>query len=136
MTELMRQIIVLFSLIVLSIFISACNNDSVGPQQSIQGGLTGTVMDTTGAFLDSVDIYCTYNFYFPYYGAAEKIIPFTPAQTDTIGFALYPSVPNPVWNSTYIKFSLPADSHIELSITGRYSSIPVYHYSTNYLAGL
>jgi hypothetical protein len=132
----MKHKIILFFLIILSVFISACKSDSVGPQQQNWGGLTGTILDTAGVPLDSVGIYCFFNFAPLYPGLYKNTTLFTPAKTDTFGFALYPNFPNPVNNSTYIKFALPADSHIELSFTGLNSSAASYHYSADYQAGL
>lgn len=137
----MRRFVLVF-LLFFPLLISACKNDEpTEPKPDLHYGLTGTVKDTSGTVLEGVSIYCY--FYYP----SPNSIPFANniqlntdgpvrlGKTAVFDFTFSQNFPNPVYNSTYVRFALPSDSHVELKIT-RGSSNTFYSYSADCLSGL
>lgn len=112
----MSRCITFLIIVVLPILISACS-EPMEPEPQVMNGLTGRVVDSSGVTLDSVNIYCYYHFNpgynLPYY---EASIPNMLKKTAGFDYSFSGNYPNPVYNSTYIKFSLPGKSQITISV--------------------
>lgn len=138
--NMQRFLLILFLL--LPVLLASCKNDEpTEPKLDFRYGLAGTVMDTTGTVLDSVSIYCYYFLPTPNpvsYSNNTQLNTNAPARlnkTAVFDFAFYQNFPNPVYNSTYVRYALPSDGHVELKIT-RGSSKTFYSYSADCLSGL
>lgn len=124
-------------IVILPILISACS-DPAEPEQQITNGLAGRIVDSSGVALDSVNIYCYYSYYpasnsGPYF---EASLPKRLNKTVGLDFTFFRNYPNPVYNSTYIKFALPGKSHIGISVTRSSETKASYVYSDDYQGGL
>lgn len=86
----------------------------VEPVQSY--GIQGVVMDTSGKPLTDVKIYNLFNYnYIP----NKNFIPknnLNMTSIDSFGFQLFQNFPNPVYNSSFIRFSIPDNMDIELTL--------------------
>lgn len=113
------QIVAVYLLILLSTSLWSCKDEPTTPQESrLDVGLTGIVYDTSGQRLDSVLIYCLFQFNYyimPRTGSYSHF--FKVSKTDTFGFNLYQNFPNPIMDNTFIRFSLPDTCSTELTIT-------------------
>lgn len=117
--------------------LSTCTDVSSDPSQSLNAGISGIVYDTSGHRLDSVRIYCLYNFnYYPTAVTKGKTDLFKVSKPDTFGFNLYQNFPNPVQNTTFLRFSLPMTCRIDLSIVDRTNGEKKYSYSDTLRDGL
>ncbi|HEX2867782.1 MAG TPA: hypothetical protein VHO03_12110 [Ignavibacteriales bacterium] len=107
------------------------------PEPEFKNGLTGRVVDSSGVALDSVSIYCYYSFYPSSLDLGYEVsLPKKLNKKANFDFAFFRNYPNPVYNSTYIKFSIPGKSQIAISIK-RVSGIKaLYAYSGIYDGGL
>lgn len=131
-----RRCFVFLIIAILPILISACS-EPMEPEPQVMNGLTGRVVDSSGVALDSVSIYCCYSYYprdvILHY---EVSLPKRINKTSGFDFSFFGNYPNPVYNSTYIKFSLPRKSRISISVTRTSSSKASYVYSADYEGGL
>lgn len=113
----------------------SCSDNIVNePRESY--GVSGIVVDTAGKPIADVRIYCLYFYsYYPIYQYLDKenFNFFTPGSFD---FELKQNFPNPVQNSTFIRFSLPYDCEIKLTIKNKISGQIVYSLTGNYTYGL
>lgn len=123
--------------VILPILISACSGP-MEPEPEAMNGLIGRVVDSSGVALDSVSIYCYYLFnpgmIEPGY---EVSIPNKLKKTAGFDYSFYGNYPNPVYNSTYVKFSLPpGKSQVTILLTRKSASKASYVYSGLYDGGL
>jgi hypothetical protein len=124
-------------LILFSCVIWNCKDDPTGPTVNSHAGIQGIVYDTSGHPLDSVRIFCLY--YFNYYSPANtkgKSAIFRVNKPDTFGFNLYQNFPNPVQNTTFLRFSLPIACSTNISVTDRANGEVKYSYSDSLPEGL
>jgi len=115
----------------------ACNEDATAPPPIAESkyGLTGIVVDSSGARLDSVAVYCLFHSSFiPPENAGHSLTRVSDA--DTFDFELYQNFPNPFSHSTFIRFSLPSEIGVRLSIVDRFEGIAKDVYVDNLPLGL
>lgn len=115
--------------------VNSCSDNIVNePRES--SGVLGMVVDTAGKPIPDVKIFCLYWYdYYPIYPNLNKenFKFFTPGSFD---FELKQNFPNPVQNSTFIRFSLPYDCDIKLTIKNKISGQIVYSLNGTYAYGL
>ena len=85
-------------------------------------------MDESGNTISGVKVYYLFNYYYiPNLTATDK--PMNETEVDSFGYALYQNFPNPVYNSSFIRYSLAADMNIELTVKESFSGTVKYTYS-------
>ena len=121
--------------ILLALIINSCNEvEIIDPVQSF--GITGKVIDTLGNPINNVNIYCLFVYdYIPYSSSMPKQILYT-ADIDSFEFNLYQNFPNPVYNSAFIRFSIPDDMDIEFTLKEKVFGSTQYSFSGFYYYGL
>ncbi len=101
----LSQIVLLVFLLLSPLTLWTCKEGPTAPNPNVYAGITGTVYDTSGTCLDSVRIFCLFNFsYYPTASTREKSLIFKINKPDTFGFNLYQNFPNPVQNTTFLRF--------------------------------
>ncbi len=113
----------------------SCNDNPTGPGND-NAGIVGTIMDTAGHPLDSVQIYCLYYYYNVPVSPYDKISINRNQIADSSVFTLYQNIPNPFNESTYIRFYLPSSSQIKLTLSDKITGETVYDYKDSKQAGL
>lgn len=123
-------------IVILPLLVYACS-EPMEPEPQVMNGLTGRVVDSSGVALDSVSIYCYYSYYPGSTGSNfEMSLPKRLNKTASFDFSFSGNYPNPVYNSTYIKFSLPGKSHIGISVTRNSAAKASYLHSGDFEGGL
>lgn len=121
-------------LLIISFLIIGCDDDTLTPLENAYG-LTGRILDESGNTIDGAKIYYMFNYnYFP---TSQLYKPFlTPANTDSFGYSFNQNFPNPVYNSSFVRYSLGSDVSIELTIAEKKSGKIKYSYSNYNYYGL
>ncbi len=123
----------LFALSILLLLIS-CDDNIVTPEPN-NYGLTGRVLDKSGNIIPGVKIYCLFNYhYFPNPEIPDLL--FKNTKVDSFGYALEQNFYNPVYNSTFLRYSLASDADVELVIRERNTGLIKYTYSDYQYYGL
>lgn len=124
--------------LVIFLFLLLFNScDEYGPLEPNQTrfGITGVVMDDKGNVLSDVKVYCLYNYtYLPVYSMLPKHPEFF--SPDSFSHNLYQNFPNPVYNSSFLRYSLPEDMNVEVTLTEKISGKVVDSFSGFKNAGL
>ena len=126
-----------FGISLLLLTIPACKEDATAPPPIAESkyGLTGVVVDSSGARLDSVAVYCLfYSSFIPPENAGHSLTRLGDA--DTFAFELHQNFPNPFSHSTFIRFSFPSQVGVRLSIVDRFDGIAKDVYVDNLPLGL
>jgi len=124
------------SLVALSL-VSGCSNDNFVAVEERHFGVQGKVTDSLGNPIEGVGIYCLfYQFYVPELDREEENAFQLLDEGTLFDFKLYQNFPNPFPNSTYIRFSLPQDCQIELTIRSKHSNTILYTERETLLPGL
>jgi hypothetical protein len=122
--------------IIITFLFSILSCEKENPLQPIQKhGLSGIIMDSAGMPIQNVKIYCYYNFIYvpnPPKLMKEKFNINIPS---SFGFGLYQNFPNPVYDGTFLRFSIPHNTNIELTIKNELSGTIVYRISEFYNYG-
>ncbi len=122
----------LFLLVIFGLY--SCGESPSGPNND-HYGLEGNVINTAGEPLDSVRIYCLYNYFSPptspYGKKALQIL----NTADTTKFNLFQNIPNPFNQSTYIRFSLPSYSNVSISLVDKLTGETKYTYEKSMQQG-
>lgn len=117
----------LFIVLSLVFLLISCKDDIVAPVPE-NYGLTGRVLDKSGNIIPGVKIYCLFNYY--YLPNTEMLnITNKVSDVDSFGNELYQNFYNPVYNSTFLRYSLAADADIELLIREKITGQVKYEYS-------
>lgn len=115
--------IYLIGVLVLIIFLS-CDDTSIIPPES-EFGVTGRVIDESGNPITNVRVYYLFNFtYIPHLPGSDK--PLNETKIDSFDYELFQNFPNPVYNSSFIRYSINSDADIELTLTELNSGIVKY----------
>jgi hypothetical protein len=87
-------------------------------------------MDSTGSPIEGAHIFCLYHFtYIPQEPVhLAKLIELLNQET-VFDFELFQNFPNPISNSTFLRFSLPQECEIMLTIQEKHSSNIVYQHN-------
>ena len=121
----MRNIIYTFALAAL--FFVSCDDEILTPPVK-NYGINGRIMDESGNPISGVKVYYLFNYYYiPNLTAIDK--PMKEAEVDSFGYSLYQNFPNPVYNSSFIRYSLAADMDIELTVKDNSTGKVKYTYS-------
>jgi len=122
-------------LFVISQFLISCNDDSCIVSVKSGNGIRGVVTDSSGHMLKDVKVFCL--FY-------SKNIPKNPFKSKSIEkladkkdfeFDLEQNFPNPFSNSTFLRFSLPAKSFVDLEVIDKINNEIVYQFSDSLQGG-
>ena len=128
----MKNIVYVFALAALLFF--SCDDEILYPPEK-NYGINGRIMDESGNPISGVKVYYLFNYYsIPNLPAPDK--PMNEAEVDSFGYALYQNFPNPVYNSSFIRYSLAADMDIELTVKECFSGTIKYIYSGYFYYGL
>ena len=112
----MKNIVYVF--VVLAIFFIGCDEEILYPPEK-NYGINGRIMDESGNTISGVKVYYLFNYYYiPNLTATDK--PMNETEVDSFGYALYQNFPNPVYNSSFIRYSLAADMNIELTVKEKF----------------
>jgi hypothetical protein len=131
----LRCIIFLFMMIA-AIHFDSCKDNPVSQGSGNSGRVWGIVYDTSGHPLDSVRVYCLYSFNSGYMKVGPRSHIEKVSSVDTFGFALYQNFPNPIGNSTYLRFSIPVPCSVHITLTNRRSNEVKYSYTNSFLDGM
>lgn len=114
-------------LLVGAISLNSCEEED---EFGLAPGLTGIVFDQLGIQLEGVAIRCFYSLYsLPLEPQVDSIKePLTRLKRLPLELALTQNFPNPVSSSTFIRFSLPSESHIDLTVYDLSAQRIVYRY--------
>ena len=136
--KVLMQLVAIYLLILFSTSFWSCKDEPTAPQKpDLDVGLTGIVYDTSGHRLDSVRVYCMFQFdYYPVPSTGGTSHLTRVSKPDTFGFNLYQNFPNPVRDSTFIRFSLPDSCSTEFTITDWFSESIKYSRFDNLPDGL
>ncbi len=98
-------------------------------------GITGVVMDNKGNILRDVKVYCLYHYtYLPVYSTLPKQPEFF--SPDSFSHNLYQNFPNPVYNSSFLRYSIPEDLNVEFTLSEVISGKEKFRFSEFQNAGL
>lgn len=124
-------------ILLLLLLTHSCEEPNINdPGLETKFGISGKVMDENGNNLDGVTVYCLFNnYYFPNDIFQSDVLECI-AQSDSFAFNLFQNFPNPFYNSSFIRFSIPTASEIEFSIQEKISKKNVYTLTGNYQYGL
>ena len=118
--------IYLISWFVLITFLS-CDDSITNPPEP-DYGVTGKIIDESGNPLNNVKVYYLFNFtYIPNQSNSDKLLNDT--EVDSFDYELFQNFPNPVYKSSFIRYSLNSDADIELTLTELYSGLVKYSVS-------
>ena len=138
--KILRGTLAALTLVTLT-FIWSCKENPSGPE--VYAGVSGTVYSRDGLRLDSARIYCMYVFNWPdayLQNNHPSSIHDNPSIVRTantgFGFDLAQNVPNPVSDSTFLRFSLPDPSTVRISITDPWNGHERYTYINHLLEGM
>ncbi len=103
----------LFCSLLIFIFIS-CEDEIVTPLEK-KYGIQGRILDENGDAIAGANIYCLFNY--SYLPTQElQVLPFNNTEADSFGNALYQNFPNPLYNSSFIRYSLANAMDVELTV--------------------
>lgn len=129
----LKQVSLLLGLLILVFY--SCTETGINEPVIQLYGVQGVVRDTTGKPLNNVNVYCLFAYdYIPYNSSMPKQV-FNIAGVDSFSFNLYQNFPSPVYNSSFIRFSLPSDMDIELTLKEKVSGTTKYILSGSYSSG-
>ncbi len=131
----MRIYIYLVISTILFFLIFSCSDNIVNEPNETYG-VVGLVVDTAGNPIPDVKIYCLY---YKNYLPENPVLfndNFNFFEPGAFDFELKQNFPNPVYNSTFIRFSLPYAAEIRLTIKNIISGQIVYNITGNYVYGL
>ncbi len=131
----LRCIIFLFVLIAVT-YLESCKENPVSQGSGGAAGVSGIVYDTSGHPLDSVRVYCLYSFSIDYNMMSPRSHIEKVNNVDTFGFNLYQNFPNPIQNSTYLRFSIPVPCSVRITLTDRVGSKVIYSFTESFLDGM
>lgn len=134
--KIVAQFIFISFLFFLIFSLYTCSEGPVGPVANIDAGVAGIVYDTSGHPLDSVRIYCLYSFFYNPIPMKSQANILRISNSKKFEFNLFQNFPNPVQNSTFLRFSLPTSCSVNISITERATGKIRYTYSKSLLEGL
>lgn len=118
-----------FLTIVLSFFYSCNEPNLVEPISEPRFGITGKVMNRNGQVLRDVKFYCLFNYtYIPNSTNKPKVTDYIEG-IDSFGFKLYQNFPNPVYNSSFVRYSIPSNLEIELLLIEKNSQKVRYKFN-------
>ncbi len=101
----------------LSMGFAGCSNEMVAPPISQpRSGLSGNVVDSSGNPLDSVRVYCLFYSSSIPVSRGQNFAPTRVSGVDTFAFRLYQNFPNPFSHSTFVRFSLPSNAEVVLTL--------------------
>jgi hypothetical protein len=129
------KILIIFLIsILIDLSISSCVGD-ITPPTELPFGLSGRVVDTSGVPLSNVQIYCLFNFsYAP--NSLSDISFRNKTKVDSFSYLLEQNYPNSVYNSTYIRFSLPSTNRVTISVIQKSTGIEMFNYTNDFDYGL
>jgi len=121
----MKNIVYVIGLTAL-LFVS-CADEILNPPE-VNYGINGRIMDESGNPISGVKVYYLFNYSnIPNLPAPDK--PINKADVDSFGYAFYQNFPNPVYNSSFIRYSLAADMDIELTVKENFTGTIKYTHS-------
>jgi len=114
-------------------FIS-CEDEIIIPTEKIYG-IQGTIIDTAGNVLNGVKVYCLFNYsYVPLESSIR--LPALNISDSVFTNQLYQNFPNPVFNETFVRFSLESKSTISLELKSNIDNNIYYSYKDTLNYGL
>ncbi len=131
----LRYLVFLIALII-AFCLETCKDNPVNQGSAGSAGISGTVYDPSGHPLDSVKVYCLYSFALSSETTSHRFHTEGAAKVDTFGFTLYQNFPNPFQNSTYLRFSIPVQCSVSISLTDRISGKVIYSTTGSFLDGM
>lgn len=128
----MRKIIVVIISLLLS---TACSDNPVTPIMEPVFGVQGSIIDKSGIPITDVRIYCLYDYnYIPDFLNHIPVLLFS---VDSVfENKLYQNIPNPVFNVTYIRFSLESKGFVKINLSYKGDTNIIYTYSDTLEYGL
>jgi len=125
--------IFLITILLSYVFIS-CEDEIITPTEKIYG-IQGTILDTSGNELNGVKVYCLFNYS---YVPLESSIPLSALNNSDSVFTnqLYQNFPNPVFNETFVRFSVDSKSTISLELKSNIDNNIYYSYKDTLDYGL
>ena len=116
---------VYISIIILSI-INSCKESPTAPSEQVNG-ITGQIYGSDGKVLSGAKIYCLFYLYdVPIDNISHSILQ-KHTNVQDYQFELFQNFPNPFSNSFFLRFSLPEECVVELSIISKKTGITIYH---------
>ena len=128
----MKSIVYIF--LVLSLLFIGCNDEILfTPEKNY--GINGRILNESGDPIPGVKIYCLFDYYYiPNLTIPNK--PMNEAEVDSFGYSLYQNFPNPIYNSSFLRYSIASDMDIELTVKECFSGTIKYVYSGYFYYGL
>jgi hypothetical protein len=129
---------IIYACLAFFLFSFGCSDEDIVAPGEQNFGLRGRIIDSSGAPIEGVEIFCLYfQSYVPESGLKGRPTSFQRLDTGTrFDFKLYQNFPNPFSHSTFIRFALPQDSEIELTIRNKRTNTIVFTKRDTLLAGL
>ena len=124
----MKKLMSRFTNIILIVFLQlllSCDS-STDPYLVLTSGVRGTVKDIQGKPIQDVQVYCLYYKYSLPIDLYKQNEQYKVVNTSDVKFELEQNFPNPFFNSTFVRYSLPSKSEIKLSITNPLDNKTVY----------
>ncbi|MAT57682.1 MAG: hypothetical protein CMF23_06870 [Ignavibacteriae bacterium] len=130
---------ILSVLIILSLFIISCDENSTSPQRSEKQ--TIKVIDETGNPIPKVEVTFLYNndnsYYQPTPTNSKTFLPkINKLSNAATPFKLYQNIPNPVSAITHIRFSIPRKGEINIQLNSTSSFDEIFSYKKNVEPGI
>jgi hypothetical protein len=127
--------LVSFIFVIISLIFNSCSKSGINEPEQLYG-LQGIVKDTVGKPLNDVSIYCLFSYsYIPNGSYVPEPVP-KPTEVDSFTFKLEQNFPNPVYNSSFVRFAIPDDMNIEFTLKEKLSGSVKYDLSGFYYYGL
>lgn len=128
----MKYIVYVFALTALLFF--SCDDEILYPPEK-NYGITGKIYDDSGNPIAGVKIYYLFNYMdIPIYSAVEKAT--NNVSSADFGNKLYQNFSNPVYNSTFMRFSLDSETDLKFELKEKKSSKVIHSFSGRYSYGL